>query len=304
MALGTFYNITYLDVRGRNLREGIDSVLGVVSGKFSIYDSTSLISHFNAEALEVVDRDFARLTALSLRVSRETGGAFDPTVGPVARLWGFGNARGMRGDTAGVRAALLHCGVEHLSVQGDTVRKDGRFVELTYNAIAKGFAVDQVAEYLAAIGVEDFLVEVGGEIRVQGLSPSRRAWRIGIDAPEVNLMPGEKVIDKISVGEGAVATSGNYREFVEVDGRLLGHTIDPRRGYPVQRSLVSATVYAPSCALADALATAFMVMGAKAAQGYLRTHAGIEGVLVTLRPDSTFGIWHSEGMVRLSSSLP
>ncbi|PID90164.1 MAG: thiamine biosynthesis protein ApbE, partial [Bacteroidetes bacterium] len=265
-------------------------------------DSTALLYLFNHKGQEIVDADFAGLTRMSLEINERTDGAFDPTVGPIARKWGFGKDQGQALDSNAVAEMLLYCGMQHLTISGDTVRKDDPRTEITYNAIAKGYGVDVVADYLLEQGVENFLVEIGGELRINGQSPRGLPWTVGIDAPEKSALPGQKIVDRIHISKGGLATSGNYREYLEVGGKTYGHTIDPKTGMPVQRALLSATVYAPTCAEADALATAFMVMGTQKAKDFIQSNEGIEGVLITATPDSTLSIWHSEGIEALTQT--
>ncbi|PIE84200.1 MAG: thiamine biosynthesis protein ApbE [Bacteroidia bacterium] len=299
---GTIYNITLQDSTGTDREPALDSLFADIERRYSLYDSTALLYRFNHKEQMVVDADFAALTRMSQQINQRTDGAFDPTIGPIARRWGFGKDQGQAVDADTIAQMLTYCGIGHLSIKGDTVRKDDPRTEITYNAIAKGYGVDVVANYLLSIGITNFLVEIGGEIRTHGNSPRGQAWAIGIDAPERAVLPGQKIVDRIHINNGGLATSGNYRSFLEFGGKTYGHTIDPKTGMPVQHSLLSATVYAQSCAEADALATAFMVMGTQKAMDFIQTNEGIEGVLISMAPDSTLSIWHSKGIEELAQT--
>lgn len=296
-ALGTFYMVNYPDSLGLPVREIVDSTLTASERLFSIYDSLSVISRFNRAESYIVDREFAILTALSQEVSRISNGAFDPTVGPLARLWGFGEQRDfVASDTVGFSRLLNLVGYSHLRVSGDTIFKTHPEVEVSYNGIAKGYAADRVAEALQRAGCRAALVEVGGEIALFGKSPRGEAWRLGIDSPEKGTLPGENLAMTIEVAEGGVATSGNYRKFVQSGGKEWGHTIDPRTGRPISNTLLSATVVAPNCAIADGLATAMMVLGVEGSQKLVKSLPEVECSLIYLANDSV-KVWHSEGLI-------
>ena len=297
--LGTYYHIVYCDSSGRNLAPTVDSVLAEVSHTFSIYDSTSTISQFNAAERGVKSPPLASLTVVAKQVWQSTQGAFDPTVAPLARLWGFGERKFNAVDTLEVTATLAHVGFNHVNVLGDSVLKDNPKVELTYNAIAKGYAVDEVIAALLDRGITDALVEIGGEIRAVGVSPRGDAWTIGIERPTRSELPVNDLATKISIQQGAIATSGNYRKFIHLGSHTWGHTINPHTGYPEQTNLLSATVLtSKTCAEADALATAFLVMGADAAKKFILDNQEIEALLLIKNinlPDS-LERWVSPGM--------
>lgn len=280
-ALGTYYSITVAATMGDTTAQRIiDSTLNSVNAIFSIYDSTSTISRFNRTSQYIVHAEFARLLVESQRISLLTNGAYDPTVGAIARLWGFGAAPFEGIDTAQLTAAHGYTGYTLLRVHGDTVFKAHPRVELTLNAMAKGYASDRVALSLRERGYRAALVEVGGEIAAYGESPRGDAWRVGIDAPEKGHMPGEKLISTFTLDSGGVATSGNYREYLATKSGEWGHTIDPTTGQPVRNKLLSATVVAPTCAAADALATAMMVLGPNKSMELVEGIDGIECLLI------------------------
>lgn len=295
-ALGTYYSVVVASPAGDTAaRWAIDSTLGAINATFSIYDSGTVISRFNRAAAFVTHGEFAALLAESQRVSALTRGAYDPTVGALARLWGFGADEFSPVDSCALAEARSYTGYEHLRVSGDTVYKDDSRVELTLNAMAKGYAADRIALALRRGGHGAAMVEVGGEISAYGVSPRGDAWRVGIDAPEKGNMPGEKLITSFTLDSGGVATSGNYREYVQRGEKEWGHTINPRTGRPEKNSLLSATVLAPTCAAADALATAMMVMGPEESKALVERTEGVECLLI-YRDGGKLVQWASRGI--------
>ncbi|GIX29611.1 MAG: FAD:protein FMN transferase [Porticoccaceae bacterium] len=245
----------------------IREVLDQVDRRMSTYRQDSELQHLNRAPpgrAVTVSPQLAAVLAVSQRVWRLTEGAFDPTVGPLVDLWGFGpGARTAPPAEAEVERlrAEVGFGAVALDLRAGTVVK-ARGVALDLSAVAKGYAVDRVSERLAALGLGDHLVEVGGELVARGKSPRGTPWRIAIERPE----PGARVAARvIQVSDAAVATSGDYRNFIERDGRRYSHVIDPRTGRPARSDIASITVVAPDCATADALATGLMVLGSKKA---------------------------------------
>ena len=271
--MGTTYSVTVAShpqsVRREAIQSVIDHVLDEVNRNLSTYDPGSDISRFNASATTdpiAVSPGLRAVAAIAGEVNAATGGAFDITVGPLVQAWGFG---------AGSRAAQVIPGTDEidrlrakvgfdrleLGADGRSLRKTVPALQLDVNGIAPGYAVDLIAERFDALGVEDYLVELGGEVRAHGRSPRGRPWRVAVEAP----MSGERRPYALVELDGvAVSTSGDYRDFREVNGRRLSHTIDPRTGAPVTHALASVSVAHRSAALADAYATALMVLGPEA----------------------------------------
>ena len=260
----------------------------------STYLADSEISTFNhhrsTEPLKV-SPDFAAVTAFALELSRASGGAFDPTVGPLVNLWGFG-AAGRHlppPDPDALAAARAACGFHRLEVMpGDRLRKALPALEISLAAVAKGYAVDGVAGLLTQGAWEDFYVEIGGEVRVRGQGPEGRPWRIGVDYPDPASTVGSAFLAILNLSDCAVATSGDYRNFRQgEDGIRTSHFIDPRTGVPVADPLASATIIAETCMVADGLATAASILGVDAALELLQRYPGTEALLVYRRPDGS-----------------
>lgn len=243
---------------------GIAEALASVNAKMSTYRDDSELSLFNAtkttEAFPL-SSDTISVIAHAQRVSEETGGAFDITVGPLVNAWGFGpGGRVTPPSDSEVAALRQRVGYEKLSVDtvGETIRKSRNDVYCDLSAIAKGYAVDRVASLLDDYNLAGYMVEVGGEVRTQGTNARDEAWRIGVEQPDTGERKARRVI---ALSGLSMATSGDYRNFYTKDGARVSHTIDPRTGVPVQHALASVTVLAPQCLFADAYATALMILG-------------------------------------------
>ncbi|MGE0112072.1 FAD:protein FMN transferase [Aquabacterium sp.] len=228
----------------------------------------------------VVPADLARVLALGLRIGRASGGAFDIGMGDAVHAWGFGPAAA---DVQGIRTAMAaprRPAHEVLELEGTLVRKRGP-IALDLNGIAKGYGVDSLAATLRSFGIDAALVGIDGEMRAQGLRPDGEAWTIAVEAPDTDRRAPHSILN---LQDAAVATSGDYRHWVTVEGRQLSHTMDPRRGAPLLSSPASVTVIAPSCAEADAWATALMVVGPEAGAA-LASRQGLSALFL-LRDDA------------------
>lgn len=263
--MGTTYNITVVadQLPPDDLHQRIDNLLSLVDNSMSTYKSDSELSRFNRMAVGQemqISEDFARVLQISHDVWQRSGGAFDPTIGPLVDLWGFGPTvtDNTAPSTQQLSLAVRDIGFQHLILDDLSLSKT-RPVQLDLSAVAKGYAVDLVADMLEMLGLPDYLVEIGGEIRASGSNPNGQIWRVAIEEPALI----SSVNRVIPVAESAVATSGDYRNYFEQEGIRYSHILDPRSGSPIKHNLASVTVLSNSCAEADAWATAFLVMGAE-----------------------------------------
>ncbi|MFP5466608.1 MAG: FAD:protein FMN transferase [Gammaproteobacteria bacterium] len=266
--MGTRYHIRFRPPRRSfdvaALQAAVDARLEALNASLSTYRPDSLITAFNDAPVDQtvpVDADFERMLELSRQVHRASGGAFDPTVGALVNLWGFGWPKPKEPLTrlpqpAAIEAAKGRFEAVVQPAPGQ-LRKRAP-LRLDFSAIAKGYGVDLIAEVVRSQGIEHFMVEIGGEVATRGLGPTGGPWRIGIEAPDPSVTG--RILARVHLREGALATSGNYRNFFELEGRRFSHVIDPVSGYPVAQPPVSVSVIAPNVALADAWATAFMVL--------------------------------------------
>lgn len=262
MAWNTVYHITYRS--SIDLSDSVRAVFKDIDYSLSPFNGESLVSRVNSNLSDSVDGHFIAVYQESLAVNRASGGAFDPTLAPLIRAWGFGQGHEVSADTLRLDSLLQFVGIQKTCLDGLRLVKEDPRIEFNFSALAKGYGVDCIADMLERNGVDDYLVEVGGEIRVAGCNPSGSFWNIGIDRPVSESNPGD-IVSSVQLREGAMATSGNYRNFHESGGRRFGHTISPATGRPVMSDVLSATVVAPTCLEADALATACMVVGSEEA---------------------------------------
>ncbi len=279
---GTFYNITYLDAAGRNYHKEIKASLRDFDKTFSIFDSLSLISRINAnEANTILNESFIKLFTLSQNIAEKTEGAFDLTVAPLVKLWGFNNGKRITVDQAMIDSVKTFVGYKKIQLKGKKLLKTHPNVTLDANAIAQGYSCDIIADLLERKGVKNYLVEIGGELKTKGKSPRNDAWKIGINKPIDDSTSTISEIQQILHLENvALATSGNYRKFYFHEGRKYGHSIDPISGYPTTHNLLSVTVIATDGITADAYATAFMVMGIVKSMALLQKLSNIEAYFI------------------------
>lgn len=294
---GTYYSITYR--ASQDFHGAIRDRLAAVDNSLSPFNKRSLITAINENRDTVADEMFTHVFNLAQEVSVKTGGAFDITVAPLVNAWGFGFKNGIDVDSATIDSLRRYIGYNTVALIDGRVTKLFPQTMLDCSAIAKGYGCDAVAALLKENGVEDFLVEIGGEVVAQGCNPKGKNWTIGISKPVDDPTGNNRELQTaINASGKGMATSGNYRNYREVDGRKIAHTIDPRTGYPVNHSLLSATVIAKDCATADAYATAFMVMGIEEAMGICRNDSCIEAFLIYSDNNGTIKTAETEGMKR------
>lgn len=263
-AQGTTYHITYSTPDNEDISSGIDSVLRMVDSSVSTYVSHSIISRVNRnEAGATPDKIFAAIFQESKEVSERTNGKFDVTVAPLINGWGFGFTKKEEMDSSRVDSLLQFVGYKTVSLINGSIIKENPKSMLDFNALAQGYTVDLIADLLDKKGIQNYLVELGGEVKAKGRKNKNEFWTIGIDQPHESQEEGRPLKAKVRLLDKALATSGNYRKFYVQNGNKYAHIIDPFTGFPVKHNLLSATVIAGNCMTADAYATAFMVMGMK-----------------------------------------
>ncbi len=275
---GTFYNITYSsDI---DLSKEIKSTLMQVDNSLSPFNRQSIITAINNNSEALPDEMFTHVFTLAQEISGKTDGAFDITVAPLVNAWGFGFKKGITPDSAAIDSLRQFVGYGTVALTEGRITKRHPQTMLDCSAIAKGYGCDAVAAMLDAQGVKNYMVEIGGEVVTKGKNGKGGVWTIGISKPTDNPTTSSNELHEIiAISDKSMATSGNYRNFREENGRKIAHTIDPRTGYPVQHSLLSATVIADDCATADAYATAFMVMGTEKAISFCNEH-DIDGYFI------------------------
>lgn len=292
---GTVYHLTYQSPEDH--QAAIDSLLDVLDASLSPFNPASTISRINDNTLTQADERLARVFTLAKQVWVNTQGAFDITVAPLVNAWGFGFRQAQDVDSALIDSLMQFVGFNKvcLTPEGEVVKHDPRLM-LDCAAIAKGYAVDEVADWLEGQGVKDYMVEIGGELRLAGTNPQGTPWRIGVSNPNESDSTAPPLQNVLVLTNTAVATSGNYRNFIEKDGKRFAHTIDPHTGYPIQRDILSATVLAGTCAEADAYATAFMASGLTTAKQILEQQPGLKAYFIYTDSGGQAQTWASEGL--------
>ena len=278
---GTTYKIVYLDAT-KNHQKSIDSLFFLMNKSLSTYIPTSDISRINkGDTTVVVDDLFLEVFNKSKRIHKETNGYFDPTVGNLVNAWGFGPKSGKRNLTESeIKEQMIYVGFDKVTLKNRKVIKENPNIYLDFNSIAKGFGIDVVARFLESKGIQNYLVEIGGEIRTRGLKKNKNPWVIKLVDP-IN-KNGHQGFKNINLSNKSMATSGNYRKFrLTKDGQKYVHTINPKTGYAIESNLSSASVIsALDCADLDAYATAFMAMGLEKTKIFLENDKNIDAILL------------------------
>ncbi len=292
---GTVYHFTYQS--NEDLQQELEAELKKVDQALSPFNKTSIISSINRNETIKVNKMFSDVFNLAMEISKDTDGAFDITVAPMVNAWGFGFKTGNKPTKHAIDSLKVIVGYQKVSMKDETVKKQHPNTMLDCSAIAKGYGADVIARYLRKKGINNYMVEIGGEIVTNGNSEKRVPWRIGINKPtDDSLNTNTELQTVLNVTDIAMATSGNYRNFYYKNGRKYAHTIDPKTGYPVQHNILSATVLAEDCATADAYATAFMVMGMEGAKQILARHPELMAYLIYSDQKGNNAIWYSPSL--------
>lgn len=299
---GTTYHIIYerdgiFGKSSSKMKDDIEAIFTEFDMSLSTYVPNSLISRINSNDTTVlVDEYFEKVFRKSEEMYKASDGAFDITVGPLVNAWGFGPDKGAPIDSSLIDSLLQYVGMEKVRISEKKIVKDNVGIKLDVNAIAQGYSVDVVCEFFDNKKIKNYLVEIGGELRSKGAKLNNEPWRVGVDKPyENNLIPGENLQVILKLEDCSLATSGNYRKFYEKDGIKYSHSIDPKSGYPVMDTLLSATIIAGDCMTADAFATACMVMGFSRCMKFIQKTSGIEAYLIYSGDNGEFKIWKTEG---------
>ncbi|KAA3613005.1 MAG: FAD:protein FMN transferase [Calditrichaeota bacterium] len=301
--MGTTYSVKIVGLnKGESAKEilktQINSILQEVNRQMSTYIPESEISVFNkstADNSQSVSEHFLEVLNLAKQISVESDGAFDVTVGPVVDLWGFGKKEDRENPPSDEEVNIVksYVGMDKIEISGNTILKKHDKTALDFSAIAKGFGVDVVAGLLEEKGYKNFLVEIGGEVVVKG-KKGNDPWRIGVDQPLIEPTVNRNFEAILQISDVAVATSGDYRNYFVSGDSLYTHTIDPVTARPIVNGVASVTVIAPNCTLADAMATAIMVMGEEKGLQWVESKPGIETMIIVRKSDG-FKVISSSG---------
>ena len=291
------------------VRDTVNAILQRIDFSVSGYNKESVLTAFNEEGNPHIDKIFLDNFLASRRMSEESGGMFDASAAPLFDLWGFGFKTGTEVTQAMIDSVLQFVGMEHFSVDslktGDgldsiLILRDDPRCKLNFNAIAQGYTSDLIASRFAEMGMENYLVEVGGEVYAKGVNPKGKIWNVGIDRPvDGNNSPGADIQAVVHISDKGLVTSGDYRKFYVKDGKKISHSINPKTGYPVEHNLLSATVVAENATIADGYATYLMVLGFDKAREVVESNRDIEAILIFSDGES-LKVWMSEGMDAIS----
>ena len=295
LIFGTTYSVTYQC--DEDLQKEIEAELKKVDAEFSMFNSQSVVARLNNGEKPELSNDFIDVFKLARQVSEDTNGAFDITVAPLVNAWGFGFKHEQMPTKEQVDSLRQLIGYQYVTLKDKTIEMQKPGMMLDFSAIAKGYGVDVVARLLERHDIKNYMVEIGGEITTRGINPERVPWRIGVNKPNEDALDESHELQTIlNVTDKAMATSGNYRNFYVKEGKKYAHTIDPKTGYPVQHTLLSATVLTDRCAKADAYATSFMVLGMDGAKQILERHKELMAYLIYTDSKGNLAVWYSPSL--------
>ena len=296
LAQGSTYLITYseTDEKGVSIaatatevQELIDAGFERINNSVSGYHQGSTLSRINRNESTQTDSIFRDLFRISQQIWKETDGLFDPSGAPLYDLWGFGFQQRAKISTHQIDSLQEFIGMDKFRLDGEQLIKTNPNARLNFNAIAQGYTCDYIARILDSLHIQNYLIEVGGEVYAKGVNAQEKAWRIGIDRPEDgNNQPGAQLQEIVNISNQGLVTSGNYRKFYVENGKKYAHTIHPKTGEPVQHNLLSATILAPNATLADAYATYCMVLGLEASVEFLSSRPDLQGYLIYSEGDA------------------
>lgn len=293
---GTTYSIIYKSEN--NLHTGIREVMKMTDSLFSTFKPNSVISKFNKNSMsENFPEVFVECMTKSHEISQKTDGSFDPSIAPLINAWGFGNTKKTKVTDQLIDSVMQFVGYKRITISKNNITKGDPRTTINLSAIAKGLSVDRVADHLEKLGITDYLVEIGGEIRTKGKNPKGVYWSVGIDKPIDDVAITNRQIQTIvHLKDVSIATSGNYRNFYEVDGVKYAHTIDPKTGKQIKHTLLSVSVFSKKCMTADAYATAFMVMGLDRSYQLVLNDLELEAYFIYGDKDGKIKIKYTEGV--------
>lgn len=294
--MGTIpYSIKYMAGEADNYQIQIDSLLGAFNQSLSTYIPSSEISRFNQQdSISFESTFFYPVLEMSEEMYENSGGAYDPTIGPLVNAWGFGPEKKSSLDSAKVDSLLNVVGFDQISFNKKFATKPSH-TYLDFSASAKGYALDVIAQFLEARMITDFMIEIGGEVRCQGQNENNAVWKIGIEKPEMGQSAGNPFAIAF-VNNRSLATSGNYRNYYVEDDKIIAHTISPFTGYTVSHTLLSASIFAPNCTLADGYATACMVVGLDEAIKMIEKLNGIDAFFIYSGEDGSLKSYATAGI--------
>ncbi len=299
-AQGTYYSMLYYDSLNRNFHVQVDSILKAFDQSVSLWVPGSILSRVNRNDTNVVlDQHFIGNFNYSQQVSKATHGAFDMTVGPLVEAWGFGFESRKKVSKRMVDSLMPFIGYKKIKLVNGKVIKDVPQMRIDFNGIAQGYSDDVVGRFFSSKGIHNYLIDIGGEVTARGNKADGSPWKVGIEKPAPDKDSPRVLKAVIALKNCSVATSGSYRKYYVENGIRYSHTIDPKTGYPVQHSLLSVSVLTNNTALADAYATAFMVMGYHESREFVEKHSNLDAFFIWSEKDGTFQSYATPGFKKV-----
>ena len=296
LTMGTIiYNVKYMGLEEANYQYEVDSILEAFNQSLSTYIPSSELSQFNKNnSITFASSLMPKMLQTSKVIYENSHGAYDPTIGPLVNTWGFGPKKKAMLDSAQVDSLLNVVGFDHIVFNDKSATKPSNSY-VDFSASTKGYALDVIAEFFDSKNVVDYMIEIGGEVRCQGANQNAKKWNIGIEKPSMTNARGDVFATAFLI-DRSLATSGNYRNYYQQGNQIIAHTISPFTGYSVSHNLLSASIFAPTCALADGYATACMVMGLDQSIEMIEKLNGIDAFFIYSNPDGTLGHYVTKGI--------
>lgn len=295
-AQGTYYSIVYYDMDARDFQFEIDSILTDFDNSVSLWVPNSILSRVNNNDSSVkLDNYFIDNFRISKEVAQQTNGNFDFTIGTLVKAWGFGYDHTKTINNHMVDSLLSYTGYQKVKLENGKIIKENPEISFDFNAVAQGYSVDVIGEFLEKQNITNYLIDIGGEVKAEGSKPDNSKWKIGIEKPAQNKTDSRDLKAIAELTNISIATSGNYRKFYEEDGVRYSHTINPKTGYPAKNSLLSVSVLHKSTAYADAYATAFMVMGYREAKTFVENNEFLEAFFIFSTDKGNYETYGTKG---------
>ena len=296
-AQGSYYAITYYDEQGRNFQHEVDSIFHAVDLSVNLWEENSIICKVNRNEDVVLDDIFIDNFNIAQKAAALSDGYFDPTVAPLVEAWGFGAKDGAWNVENGEYIDSLKGLVDYrkIRIEAGRVVKENPAMRLDFNAIAQGYTSDLIGAFLDSKGVKSYIVDVGGEIMARGCKPDGKPWVVGIEKPAANWDSERVIQQRVELTDKGIVTSGNYRKYVERDGKRYSHCIDTKTGYPVDHQLLSATVIAETSVWADALASICMAMGMDRSLPLIKSMDGVEAYYIFVNDQGNLETFATDG---------
>lgn len=299
-AQGTYYSIIYYDLQQRDFKFEIDSLLDAFDESVSLWVPESILSKVNNNSENVIlDEYFINNFNLSKKVASETDGAFDFTIGPLVKAWGFGYDNHKHVDSTIIDSLLKIIGYNKVDIINSRIVKENRNTTFDFNAIAQGYSVDIIGSFFDSMLIDNYLIDIGGEVIARGQKPNNAPWKVGIEKPAKDPHNQRDLSAIIELKNLSVATSGNYRKFFVKDGVKYSHTINPKTGYPASNNLLSVSIITNNTALADAYATACMVMGLEKSILFIEQRSELEAFFIYSDENGDYDVYATDGFSSL-----